>query len=357
MEELNKNIEKPNSDDKKNKDKKKKKKFLLKNQYEPQNPSEKKFALGKEYQAVEKLGMGTYGTVYKAFKKPNTYAIKCINLDSENDGIPSTALREISILKRLKHVNIVEVKDVAIGDKQLEMCMEYCKYDLRKLIDEKILRNPKEPYDIKFIKDVMYQLLQAVNYLHGNKILHRDLKPQNILIFEGGNGKYIVKLADFGLSRVYSVPLRPYTREVLTLWYRAPEMMLGITNYSIGLDMWSIGCIFAELYMKYPFIRGDSEIDQLFKIMQVFGTFNEGILPGYKSFPNFDAEFPYWEGVGLKNYMKKNSYLHIGDDAFDLLEKMLMIDSSKRITCKEALKHEFFKDVECSVDYPVMNNY
>ena len=144
-------------------------------------------------------------------------------------------------------------------------------------------------------------------------------------------------MADFGLSRVYSIPIRPYTKEVLTLWYRSPEMMLGINNYAIGLDIWSIGCIFAELYLGRPLFTGDSEIDQLFRVMQVYGTFNELTLPGYKAFPYFDQDFPFWKGIGLRAYLDQRPCLiPIDDVTYDLMEKMLAIDPCKRITCKDA---------------------
>ena len=265
----------------------------------------------------------------------------------DDEGIPSTALREISILKKMKHPNVVNVIEIAFNNTNIELCLEYCKYDLKKLIETK--KNDHSFYNISFIKNMMFQLLKGVDHLHSHKILHRDLKPQNILINEE---KMILKLADFGLSRVYSIPIRPYTKEVLTLWYRAPEMMLGIGNYAIGLDIWSIGCIFAELYIKKPLFMGDSEIDQLYKIMQVYGTFNELTLPGYKAFPYFNQNFPFWKGTGLRNYVNKRcKSLKMDDLALDLLEKMLTIDPIKRITCKEALNHPYFKDVVCTCNY------
>jgi len=203
-------------------------------------------------------------------------------------------------------------------------------------------------YNMSMIKTVMYQILKATDFMHSRKILHRDLKPQNILIFDHN---LVTKVADFGLSRVYAIPIRPFTKEVLTLWYRAPELMLGLNQYSVGLDMWSVGCIFAELFLRKPLFSGDSEIDQLFKIFQIFGTPNDSTLPGYRQFPDYNPEFPFWEGIGLSKLFQSKMEVKIDNIAFDLLEKMLIMDPCKRITSKEALTHSFFKDVQLPFDY------
>ena len=298
---------------------------------EDEDITKKQFALGIQFQAVERLGKGTYGTVYKARKKgcDKFFAIKKIKNELDNEGIPSTALREIAILKKMKNPNVVNVEGIAFNKKHIELCLEYCKYDLKKLIDSK--KHDSSFYNVKFVKNMMYQLLKGVEHLHSHKILHRDLKPQNILVDDNG---WILKLADFGLSRVYSIPIRPYTKEVLTLWYRAPEMMLGINNYAIGLDIWSIGCIFVELYLGKPFVMGDSEIDQLFKLFQIYGTFNELTLPGYKNFPYFDQDFPFWKGIGLKNYLKQRSHIIPIDDTAFYLADLHCLTEIGELFCK-----------------------
>lgn len=295
----------------------------------------KTFVLSKDLIALSKLGKGTYGTVYKVQNKKTNefFAVKKIKMDVDTEGIPSTALREIAILKKMNHPNIVNIIELAFSDKNIELCLEYCEYDLKKFIDNHKADN--SVYNLRTIKSLMYQIIKATDYLHSHKVLHRDLKPQNVLV----NQKCIAKLADFGLSRVYSIPIRPYTKEVLTLWYRSPEMILGMSNYSIGLDIWSLGCIFGELFTTKPMFAGDCELDQLFQIFRVFGTFNEKMLPGYKSFPYFNKDFPYWKGCGLQSFMAQHAKIPLDSAAFDLLEKMLVIQPDKRISCREALSH------------------
>lgn len=303
------------------------------------NVKEKVFALGKNYIGQDRLGKGTYGSVYKALKKDTGefVAIKIIKLDVDSEGIPSTALREIAILKKNNHPNVVRIHNLALSEKKIELYLEYCPLDLRKFID--MYKNNQKVYNLKTIKTIMFQILSATNHLHSRKILHRDLKPQNILI---SDQSFVTKVADFGLSRVYTIPLRAYTKEVLTLWYRAPELMLGLNQYSIGLDMWSVGCIFAELFITKPIFAGDSEIDQLYKIFRIFGTPNDSTLPGFRHFPDFNPDFPLWQGEGLSKYLSDKLLVKMDSESFDLLERMLVVDPCRRITAKEALYHVRF---------------
>lgn len=137
----------------------------------------------------------------------------------------------------------------------------------------------------------MHQLLDAIAYCHLNRILHRDLKPQNLLVNDEGH----VKLGDFGLARCFHLPMRGYTHEVITLWYRAPEILLGAKYYGTAVDVWSLGCIHAEMMMRTPLFPGDSEIDQLYRIFKQLGTPNETVWPGVTHLPDFKAIFPKWE--------------------------------------------------------------
>ena len=163
------------------------------------------------------------------------------------------------------------------------------------------------------------------------KIIHRDLKPQNILTEKDGE---IVKVADFGLARAFSIPIRPYTKEVLTLWYRAPELLLGINEYSTPVDIWSIGCIFAELVLRQPLFKGEYEIEQLFKIFHLLGTPNKDTWPDVESLPNYSKEFPKFKPLKFENY-----FIGLDKYGIDLLKQMLKYDPNQRITAKQALMH------------------
>lgn len=189
---------------------------------------------------LQKLGEGTYGVVYKCQNKESQefVAVKKIRLENEDEGIPSTAIREISILKQLKHPNIVELKDLIHGEKKLHLIFEFLDYDLKKFLDQN--NGPLHP---QLVKSYLYQLLDGITYCHSKRILHRDLKPQNLLIDKDGR----IKLADFGLARAFGIPIKTLTHEILTLWYRAPEILLGQKEYSTPVDIWSIGCIFYEM--------------------------------------------------------------------------------------------------------------
>jgi len=169
--------------------------------------------------------------------------LKKIRLEAEDEGIPSTAIREISLLKELQHPNIVRLYDVVHTDRRLTLVFEYLDQDLKKYLD--ICDGGLET---AILKSFLYQLLCGVAFCHTHRVLHRDLKPQNLLINREGK----LKLADFGLARAFGIPVRSYTHEVVTLWYRAPDVLMGSRTYSTPVDIWSIGCIFAEMATSRP---------------------------------------------------------------------------------------------------------
>ncbi|ESR44172.1 protein kinase domain-containing protein [Citrus sinensis] len=290
----------------------------------------------RQYEKVEKIGEGTYGVVYKARNcvTNETIALKKIRLEQEDEGVPSTAIREISLLKEMQHGNIVRLQDVVHSEKKLYLVFEYLDLDLKKHMDS----CPDFANDPRLIKTFLYQILRGIAYCHSHRVLHRDLKPQNLLIDRRTNA---LKLADFGLARAFGIPVRTFTHEVVTLWYRAPEILLGSRHYSTPVDVWSVGCIFAEMVNQRPLFPGDSEIDELFKIFRVLGTPNEDTWPGVTSLPDFKSAFPKWPSKELGTVVR-----NLEPAGIDLLSKMLCMDPSRRITARSALEHEYFRDVE-----------
>eukprot|EP01125_Pyxidicula_operculata_P014967 TRINITY_DN5052_c0_g1_i3.p1 TRINITY_DN5052_c0_g1~~TRINITY_DN5052_c0_g1_i3.p1 ORF type:complete len:296 (+),score=58.76 TRINITY_DN5052_c0_g1_i3:15-902(+) len=283
-----------------------------------------------KYEKLQKIGEGTYGVVYKAKDKfTNRFvALKKIRLEHEDEGVPSTAIREISILKELTHPNVVNLLDVCNFDNKLYLVFEFLDQDLKKYMDSVPM------LDAELVKSYTHQLLTGLLFCHQRRILHRDLKPQNLLIDKKGT----LKLADFGLARAFCVPVRPYTHEVITLWYRAPEILLGSQAYSTPVDIWSAGCIMAEMITKRPLFPGDSEIDQLFKIFRILGTPTEDTWKGVTSFPDYKPTFPQWKRQELASVVPNAE-----PEALDLLASMLAYEPHRRISAKEALQLSYFK--------------
>lgn len=285
----------------------------------------------ERYAKIEKVGEGTYGVVYKArdVTSNEIVALKKIRLEAEDEGVPSTAIREISLLKELNDENIVRLLDIVHADQKLYLVFEFLDVDLKRYIET------SRPIKQEIVKKFCFQLNKGLLYCHAHRILHRDLKPQNLLIDKDDN----LKLADFGLARAFGIPLRTYTHEVVTLWYRAPEVLLGSRHYSTSIDMWSVGCIFAEMAMQgHPLFPGDSEIDQIFRIFRLLGTPNEDVWPGVSSLPDYKSTFPQWSRKDVGEAVPQlDSY------GLDLVKQMLTYDTAKRISAKRALLHTYFE--------------
>ncbi|XP_067128508.1 cyclin-dependent kinase 11B-like isoform X1 [Centruroides vittatus] len=290
----------------------------------------------EEFHCLNRIEEGTYGVVYRARDKRlnEIVALKRLKMEKEKEGFPITSLREINTLLKAQHPNIVTVREIVVGSNmdKIYIVMDYVEHDLKSLME-----TMKQPFLVGEVKTLMVQLLRAVAHLHDNWILHRDLKTSNLLLSHKG----ILKVGDFGLAREYGSPLKPYTPVVVTLWYRAPELLLGAKEYSTPIDMWSVGCIFGELLSMKPLFPGKSEIDQLNRIFKDLGTPSEKIWPGY-------SELPMVRKVTFTEYPYNNLQSRFGHNftklGFDLMNRFLTYNPARRVTAEEALSHEYFKE-------------
>lgn len=289
----------------------------------------------EKYVKSDKLGEGTYATVYKGVDRTTSevVALKEIRLDSE-EGAPSTAIREISLMKELSHPNIVRLFDVIHTEKTLTLVFEYMDQDLKKYMDS--LGGHGIP-DRLLCKSFMYQLLCGVAFCHESRVLHRDLKPQNLLINSRGG----LKLGDFGLARAFGIPVNTFSNEVVTLWYRAPDVLLGSRNYSTSIDVWSAGCIMAEMYTGKPLFPGKTNEDQLLRIFKLLGTPTPASWPQMEQLPEFKKDFPMYPPQSLSAKVPTMEPLGI-----ELLSSMIQYHPSKRITAKDALQHPYFLELK-----------
>ncbi|KAI4838838.1 MO15-related protein kinase [Plasmodium brasilianum] len=294
------------------------------------------------------LGEGSYGKVYKAYDNvlKKEVAIKKMKINKISNyvdecGINFVLLREIKIMKEIKHKNIMTALDLYCEKDYINLVMEIMDYDLAKIINRKILLTDSQK------KCILLQILNGLNVLHKYYFMHRDLCPANIFI----NKKGEVKIADFGLSSKYGFDMYSdklskdnkynkktlnFTSKVVTLWYRAPELLMGSSKYNSSIDMWSLGCIFAELLLQKALFPGENEIDQLGKIFFLLGTPNESNWPEAVYLPLY-TDFTKSSKKDFKNIFRVED-----DDCIDLLMSLLKLNSHERITAEDALKHKYF---------------
>ena len=296
---------------------------------------------------------GTYGVVFRARDSATgrVVALKKVKMEKEKEGFPLTSLREINILLSLRHPNIVNVTEVVVGHSldSVFMVMEFMEHDLRGLLDAQ-----RQPFTISEVKCALQQLLAGVAYLHDHWVLHRDLKTSNVLI----NNRGELKLCDFGMARQYGSPLQAYTQVVCTLWYRAPELLLGSTTYSCPVDCWSLGCILGELLSRDPLLPGRSELEQIDKMFKLLGTPNERVWPEFSDLPVVrKARFVQQPYNFLRNRFPAatpDGRPALSDAGFDLLNRLLAYDPARRISASDALQHPWFTEVPLPKDKALM---
>lgn len=300
------------------------------------------------FEKRKQVGKGTFGSVYLGADKitGDIVALKRINTEQEENGFPITAIREVKILKALKHPNIVVLKEIVTSKdsgeipKNVFIVFEYMEYDLTGIIESREIRLTQD-----HIKSWTFQLLSGVHYMHTNKILHRDLKASNLLV----NRKGELKIADWGLARSWNKEMKYLTKKVITLWYRPPELLLGNAQYSSKIDMWSVGCIVAEMFRRTGFLKGKNELEQLDLIFHTAGH------PTPEGWPDIEKSCPGWKDVSQKTGdllprriaeklkappTENPSWLTA--NAIDLVDKLLILNPAHRMDAYTALDAEYF---------------
>lgn len=371
--------------------------------YTPENESRKPTGIGcsskarvrDKYHIVGFISSGTYGRVYKAVGRhgrKGEFAIKksavrlaCMNdadssrfkPDREGEfiqytGLSQSAIREMALCSELAHPNVVQLEEIILEDKCIFMIFEYTEHDLLQIIHHHT-QQQRHPIPAPMVRSILFQLLNGLFYLHTNWVLHRDLKPANILVTSTG----AIRIGDLGLARLFYKPLNSLftgDKVVVTIWYRAPELLLGSRHYTPAIDLWAVGCIFAELLSLRPIFKGEEakmdskktvpfQRNQMLKIIDILGLPNKDSWPGLPSMPEYTqlqslflsrgpgylnrpSGLEAWYQNTLKNggYSPSSTAGSPGADGFDLLSKLLVYDPAKRITAKDALEHPYFKN-------------
>lgn len=292
----------------------------------------------RKYEIIQKLGKGAYGIVWKAVEKKtnDTVALKKIFDAFQNATDAQRTFREIMFLQELRdHQNIIRLTNVlkAENDRDIYLVFEYMETDLHAVIRANILKDIHKQY-------IIYQLFKAIKYMHSANVLHRDMKPSNLLL----NSDCFLKVADFGLARSIAslenetVENPVLTDYVATRWYRAPEILLGSTKYTKGVDIWSVGCILGELLAGKPMFPGTSTMNQLDRIIEVTGRPSQDDIEAINS--PFAAtmleSLPRTQPASLNE-----RFQYASEDALDLLSQCLQFNPDKRITAEGALKHPY----------------
>ncbi|ORZ34863.1 kinase-like domain-containing protein [Catenaria anguillulae PL171] len=287
----------------------------------------------ENYDKLSPIGEGTYGVVMKCRHRESgqIVAIKKFKESDDDAQIRKTALREVRMLKQLKHENIVNLFDVFRRKGKLYLVFEHVDHTILEDL-EKHPNGLSDHRDHGVVRKVMYQLLRAVDYLHSHNVIHRDIKPENILVTSSG----IIKLCDFGFARTLGAN---YTDYVATRWYRAPELLVGDTEYGKPVDMWAVGCIFSEILTGQPLFPGDSDIDQLYRIMKCLGQLTRRHMEIF-------LKNPLFVGLRLPDIGKltplESKLPHISSHAMAFLKSSLIYNPEERATAKQLLADPYF---------------
>ncbi|GFR08443.1 cyclin-dependent kinase-like 1, partial [Trichonephila clavata] len=296
------------------------------------SPSQRSKQAMERYEKVSKIGEGSYGVVFKCRSRENgqLVAIKKYVETEDDPLIKKIALREIRMLKQLKHPNLVNLIEVFRRKRKLHLVFEYCDHTVLDILEKHAKGVPEQ-----LTKRILWQTIHAINFCHQHNCIHRDVKPENILLTKEG----VVKLCDFGFARNLS-PGENYTDYVATRWYRAPELLVGDTHYGPEVDVWAIGCVAAELIRGEALWPGKSDVDQLYLIRRTLGELTPRHLQIFKKNDFFNGvSIPE---VDTRETLESRLPVNISEEELDFLKKCLDKDPEKRYTCEQLLHHRYF---------------
>ncbi|KAI1826145.1 Pkinase-domain-containing protein [Xylaria intraflava] len=299
----------------------------------------------ENYDKLNDIEEGAYGWVARAkeIKTGDVVALKRLKintLESEQTGLPETGLREIQILKDCSHKSIVNLREVVVGEdtsriENIFLVLEFVEHDLKS-----ILEDMPEPFLASEAKALLLQLTSGVAYLHDKWILHRDIKTSNLLL----NNRGQLKIADFGMARYVGDPPPKLTQLVVTLWYRAPELLLGTKTYGAAVDMWSVGCIFGEILTREPLLPGKNEVDELTKIFELCGVPTDESWPGFRRLPNARSlRLPAKVAPAATGSIIRARFPLLTTAGGALLSDLLSLNPDARPTARDMLQHEYFR--------------
>ncbi|ROW12637.1 hypothetical protein VMCG_00376 [Cytospora schulzeri] len=295
----------------------------------------------ENYDKLNDIEEGAYGWVARAkeIATGKVVALKRLKIEpNDRNGLPVTGVREIQILKDCNHKNIVKLQEVVVGEdttriENIFLVLDFLEHDLKS-----ILEDMPQPFLASEVKTLLLQLAGGVAYLHDHYILHRDLKTSNLLL----NNRGQLKIADFGMARYVGDPPPKLTQLVVTLWYRAPELLLGAASYGEAVDMWSVGCIFGELLTREPLLQGKNEVDELTKIFELCGVPTEDTWPGFRRLPNAKSlRLPANRATAGSVIRAKFPLLTAAGAS--LLNGLLSLNPARRPSAKEMINHEYFR--------------
>ncbi|CAD8145385.1 unnamed protein product [Paramecium pentaurelia] len=295
-----------------------------------------------KYEVLGVVGEGAYGVVLKCKNKETNeiVAIKKFKETEDNEIVKKSIQREVKVLRLLRHLNIVELKEAFKRKGRIYLVFEYVERNLLEVLETS--PNGLEPL---YIKKTIFQLLKAIYCCHQHDIVHRDIKPENLLI----SNTNVLKLCDFGFARSLTAQTQDLTDYVATRWYRAPELLLSYSNYDKGVDMWAIGCLLCELTDGNPLFPGENEMDQLYLIQKMLGPLTPSQQETFSKNPRFlGMKFPE---ISKPETLEQRYLCKLPKRAINFVKGLLKMEPSERLTCRQALKHQYFEDLPEAIEF------